>query len=119
MGAWRYMKPRMDTAMRELMKSLEGSMPPSRIRYVGRPAAASPGLHSSPLLTAVKICVLLMHAELLKFGKPYGCQHGYNIMMRIQHKEQGTDSNKALVMLTCAVEAVQQVICICCTLQML
>ena len=68
MGAWRYMKPRMDTAMRELMKSREGSMPPSRIRYVGRPAAASPGLRSSPLLTAVKICVLLMHAELFKFG---------------------------------------------------
>ena len=114
MGAWRYMKPRMDTAMRELMKSREGSMPPSRIRYVGRPAAASPGLSSSPLLTAVKICVLLMHAELFKFGKPYGCQHG-----RIQHNEQGSDSNEALVMLTCAVEAVQQVICICCTLQML
>ncbi len=44
MGAWRYIKPRMDTAMRELVKNQEGSsMPPTRIRYVGRPAAASPG----------------------------------------------------------------------------
>lgn len=44
MGAWRYVKPRMDTAMRELMESQPGSAQPLRIRYVGRPAAASPGL---------------------------------------------------------------------------
>lgn len=44
MGAWRYVKPRMDTAMRELMESQAGSAQPLRIRYVGRPAAASPGL---------------------------------------------------------------------------
>ena len=44
MGAWRYIKPRMDTAMRELMERGEGSAAPRRIRYVGRPAAASPGL---------------------------------------------------------------------------
>lgn len=44
MGAWRYVKPRMDTAMRELMDSQAGSAQPLRIRYVGRPAAASPGL---------------------------------------------------------------------------
>jgi len=48
MGAWRYIKPRMDTAMRELVKSQEGSIPPPRIRYVGRPAAASPGLYLLP-----------------------------------------------------------------------
>ncbi|DBA67070.1 hypothetical protein WJX79_005030 [Trebouxia sp. C0005] len=46
MGAWRYIKPRMDTAMRELVKSQEGSIPPPRIRYVGRPAAASPATAS-------------------------------------------------------------------------
>lgn len=44
MGAWRYVKPRMDTAMRELMESQAGSTQPLRIRYVGRPAAASPGV---------------------------------------------------------------------------
>lgn len=43
MGAWRYVKPRMDTAMRELMESQQGSAEPLRIRYVGRSAAASPG----------------------------------------------------------------------------
>ena len=43
MGSWRYVKPRMDTAMRELMESQPGSAHPLRIRYVGRPAAASPG----------------------------------------------------------------------------
>ncbi len=48
MGAWRYVKPRMDTAMRELVKSQEGSIPPPRIRYVGRPAAASPGMYLLP-----------------------------------------------------------------------
>ncbi|KAL3139978.1 hypothetical protein ABBQ38_004265 [Trebouxia sp. C0009 RCD-2024] len=49
MGAWRYVKPRMDTAMRELMESQQGTAQPLRIRYVGRPAAASPGSH----LTAI------------------------------------------------------------------
>lgn len=44
MGAWRYVKPRMDTAMRELMESQQGATKPLRIRYVGRPAAASPGV---------------------------------------------------------------------------
>lgn len=48
MGAWRYVKPRFDTAMRELEAGEGvGSAPPDhtprRIRYVGRPAAASPG----------------------------------------------------------------------------
>lgn len=45
MGAWRYIKPRFDTAMREL-ETQENADAPRRIRYVGRSAAASPGVSS-------------------------------------------------------------------------
>ena len=45
-GAWRYVKPRLDTAMRELLpRSGPHARPPElcTLRYVGRPAAATPG----------------------------------------------------------------------------
>ncbi|KAK9810028.1 hypothetical protein WJX72_003602 [[Myrmecia] bisecta] len=45
MGAWLYVKPRMDTAMRELFAV--AGMAPRRLRYVGRPAAASPATAST------------------------------------------------------------------------
>ena len=46
MGAWRYVKPRFDTAMCELVPDdNEGHDLPNReLRYVGRTSAASPGL---------------------------------------------------------------------------
>lgn len=60
MGAWRYVKPRMDTAMRELMESQPGSAQPLRIRYVGRPAAASPGtFYFKTFCLSLTTCMLL------------------------------------------------------------
>ena len=43
MGAWRFAKPRLDTAMRELLPPHERPAELRTLRYVGRPAAASPG----------------------------------------------------------------------------
>lgn len=40
MGAWRYIKPRYETAMHELVAT---DSKPRELRYVGRAAAASPG----------------------------------------------------------------------------
>ena len=45
-GAWRYVKPRLDTAMRELLPRSGPHVRPQELctlRYVGRPAAATPG----------------------------------------------------------------------------
>ena len=44
MGAWRFAKPRLDTAMRELLPPHERPAELPTLRYVGRPAAASPGV---------------------------------------------------------------------------
>lgn len=43
MGAWRFVKPRLDTAMRELLPAHARPAQLRQLRYVGRPAAASPG----------------------------------------------------------------------------
>ena len=55
MGAWRYVKPRFDTAMRELEAQQETDAS-RRIRYVGRPAAASPGIIHLPFLWHMLLC---------------------------------------------------------------
>ena len=44
MGAWLYVKPRLDTALREL--SADTGCAPRTIRYVGRPASGSPATAS-------------------------------------------------------------------------
>ena len=54
MGAWRYVKPRYETAMRELVQApQQGQQGPAgaarELRYVGRAAAASPGGTHLPL----------------------------------------------------------------------
>ena len=71
MGAWRYVKPRFDTAMREL-EAQEGANAPRRIRYVGRPAAASPG-------TAAMCCLrnrkLAAHSECIHQGSRMYAAH--------------------------------------------
>ena len=50
MGAYRYVQPRLATAMRELSMAAFG-VPPRALHYVGRPAAASAGAQcASPRL---------------------------------------------------------------------
>lgn len=47
MGAHAYIKPRLDTAMRELAP--QAGAQPRPIRYVGRSASASVGEHAKPV----------------------------------------------------------------------
>ena len=46
MGAYRYIQPRLATAMRELSMAAFG-VPPRALHYIGRPAAASAGARSA------------------------------------------------------------------------
>ena len=50
MGAWRFVKTRLDTAMRELLPSR-----PRSLHYIGRPAAASPGVRC--MTAALRVAV--------------------------------------------------------------
>ena len=63
MGAWRFVKPRLDTAMRELLPRHARPAQLRQLRYVGRPAAASPGAllscreeHGPPDQSAGQLC---------------------------------------------------------------
>jgi 2-oxoglutarate dehydrogenase E1 component len=40
MGCWSYVKPRFDTAIRELLLQVDPSSPVKEMRYIGRPASA-------------------------------------------------------------------------------
>ena len=103
MGAWRYVKPRMDTAMRELMEGQPGSAQPLRIRYVGRPAAASPGIFyfNMSCLSQTTACgsksaghlVLLCYLQAGTLCKPYDdCQQVLHICLQ-RHTCSGSNNN--------------------------
>ena len=64
-GAWRYVKPRLDTAMRELLPRSGPHVRPAELCtlwYIGRPAAASPG--PSPLQHVVRACTIVVYSWL-------------------------------------------------------
>lgn len=63
MGAWRYVKPRYETAMRELVPQASDPQQQSRLRqlrYVGRAAAASPGECHLSCLSPPLSCTILI-----------------------------------------------------------
>lgn len=77
MGAYRYIQPRLATAMRELSMAAFG-VPPRALHYIGRPAAASAGARNAFPRPACEFCI--SQAPLLKqFAHPLLMCHAANV----------------------------------------